>query len=95
MNDYYAYTAEAVNDVTLCRLPKARVEALSEEFPKSGKQLLEVASNEFAQAQDGARKSGFFSAIAFEAVARAGGARFGNLPADEPRGHCRLSWSDD
>ena len=52
MNDYYAYPAEAVNDVTLCRLPKARVEALSEEFPKFEKQLPEVASNELAQAQD-------------------------------------------
>ena len=52
LNDYYSYTAEAVNDVTLCRLPKARVEALSEEFPKFEKQLPEVASNELAQVQD-------------------------------------------
>ena len=88
LNDYYSYTAEAVNDVTLCRFPKARVEALSEEFPKFEKQLPEVASNELAQAQDQmlfaqpkdvARKSGFFSAIVFEAVARAWGARFADL----------------
>ena len=52
LNDDYAYTAEAVNDVTLCRYPKARFEALLEEFPKLEKQLLEVASNELAQAQD-------------------------------------------
>ena len=36
----------------LCRLPKVRVEALSEEFPKFEKQLPKVASNELAQAQD-------------------------------------------
>ncbi len=100
LNDYYSYTAEAVNDVTLCRFPKARVEALSEEFPKFEKQLPEVASTELAQAQDqmlllGRKTSGFFSAIAFEAVERAWGACFADLPADEPRGHCRLSWSDD
>ncbi|MEC7654748.1 MAG: cyclic nucleotide-binding domain-containing protein [Pseudomonadota bacterium] len=52
LNDYYSYTAEAVNDVTLGRFPKARVEALSEEFPKFEKQLPEVASNELAQVQD-------------------------------------------
>ncbi|MBG06860.1 MAG: Crp/Fnr family transcriptional regulator [Rhodospirillaceae bacterium] len=52
LNDDYAYTAEAVNDVTLCRFPTARFEALLEEFPKLEKQLLEVASNELAQAQD-------------------------------------------
>ena len=52
LNDYYSYTAEAVNDVTLCRFPKARFEALLEEFPKLEKQLLEVASNKLAQAQD-------------------------------------------
>ena len=38
--------------MTLCRFPKVRFEALLEEFPKLEKQLLEVASNELAQAQD-------------------------------------------
>jgi len=52
LNEAYAYTAEAVNDVTLCRFPKQRFEALLEEFPKLEKQLLEVASNELVQAQD-------------------------------------------
>lgn len=48
----YAYSAEAVSDVTLCRFPRGRFEALLDEFPKLEKQLLEVATNELAQAQD-------------------------------------------
>lgn len=52
MNNDYAYTAEAVNDVKLCRFPRARFEALLEKFPKLEKQLLEVVLNELAQAQD-------------------------------------------
>ena len=38
--------------MTPCRPLKARFEALLEEFPILEKQLLEVASNELAQAQD-------------------------------------------
>lgn len=52
LNDQYAYTAEAVTDVTLCRFPRTRFEALLDEFPKLEKRLLGVASNELAQAQD-------------------------------------------
>ena len=52
LNQEYAYSAEAVSDVTLCRFPRVRFEALLDEFPKLEKQLLEVASNELAQAQD-------------------------------------------
>ncbi len=52
LNDSYAYTAEAIGQVTLCRFPKEKFEGLLDEFPKLEKQLLEVASNELAQAQD-------------------------------------------
>lgn len=52
LNEVYAYSAEAVSDVTLCRFPRSRFEGLLDEFPKLEKQLLEVASNELAQAQD-------------------------------------------
>lgn len=52
LNEEYAYSAEAVGDVTLCRFPKPQFEALLDEFPKLEKQLLEVASNELVQAQD-------------------------------------------
>jgi CRP-like cAMP-binding protein len=30
----YAYSAEAGSDVTLCRFPRGRFEALLDEFPK-------------------------------------------------------------
>lgn len=52
LNAEYAYSAEAVSDVTLCRFPRGRFEALLDEFSKLEKPLLEVASNELAQAQD-------------------------------------------
>ena len=45
-------SAEAVSDITLCRFPRNRFESLLDEFPGLGKQLLAMASNELAQAQD-------------------------------------------
>ena len=52
MQDRYAYTAEAVSPVRLCRFERARLEALLEEFPHLEKRLLGIASNELASAQD-------------------------------------------
>jgi len=52
LNENYAYSAEAVNAVTLCRFPRRKLEALLDEFPHLEKRLLGVASNELAQAQD-------------------------------------------
>ncbi|MGB0552265.1 MAG: helix-turn-helix domain-containing protein [Alphaproteobacteria bacterium] len=52
LNQEYENFSEVVSDVTLCRFPRVRFEALFDEFPKFEKQLLEVASNELAQAQD-------------------------------------------
>ena len=52
LEDHYAYSAEAVSDVTLCRFPRRRLERLLEDLPKLEKRLLGNASNELAAAQD-------------------------------------------
>lgn len=52
LNDTYAYSAEAVTNVALCRFQRARFEALLTEFPQLEKRLLGVASSELAAAQD-------------------------------------------
>jgi CRP/FNR family transcriptional regulator, anaerobic regulatory protein len=48
----YAYTAEAITDVALCRFPVARMSQIFEEFPKLEQRLLEIACNELVLAQD-------------------------------------------
>lgn len=52
MNDIYAYSAEAVTRVTLCRFPRRKLEALLDRFPQLESRLLRMASNELVQAQD-------------------------------------------
>ncbi|TWB41853.1 Crp/Fnr family transcriptional regulator [Nitrospirillum pindoramense] len=52
VNDSYAYTAETVTPVSLCRFPRRRMEALLDEFPKMQRRLFSMASNELAAAQD-------------------------------------------
>ncbi len=52
MNEKYAYSAEAVGQVSLCRFSRRKLEALLDEFPKLEKRLLGMASNELVQAQD-------------------------------------------
>jgi CRP/FNR family transcriptional regulator len=52
MNEKYAYSAEAVNQVTLCRFSRRKLEALLDKFPKLEKRLLGMASNELVLAQD-------------------------------------------
>ena len=52
MNEKYAYSAEAVDQVSLCRFPRRKLEHLLDEFPKLEKRLLGMASNELVQAQD-------------------------------------------
>ncbi|ACJ00352.1 Crp/Fnr family transcriptional regulator [Rhodospirillum centenum] len=52
VNDTYAYSAESVTPVTLCRFPRRRMDALLEEFPKMQRRLFSMASNELAAAQD-------------------------------------------
>ena len=48
----YAYTAEAIDKVTLCRFPREKFKAFFEEFPQLEKRLLQIASNELVAAQD-------------------------------------------
>jgi len=52
LRERYAYSAEAVTDVQVCRYPKAKLESLLDEFPAMERRLLSVASNELAAAQD-------------------------------------------
>lgn len=52
MNDTYAYSAEAVGPVSLCRFNRRKLEDLLDRFPKLERRLLAIASNELAQAQD-------------------------------------------
>ena len=50
--DLYAYGAEAIGDVRLCRFPRDKLIALFDELPKLEHRLLAVASNELVAAQD-------------------------------------------
>ena len=52
MNETYAYSAEAIGKVRLCRMSRKKLEKLLDRFPKLEKRLLSVASNELVQAQD-------------------------------------------
>lgn len=52
VNDVYAYSAETVDAVHLCRFPRKKLEALMQEIPRLEKRLLGMASNELLQAQD-------------------------------------------
>jgi len=52
ITDEYAYSAEAVSASSVCRLPRRELDVLLDRFPKLEKQLLNVASNELAIAQD-------------------------------------------
>ncbi|MDH5411246.1 MAG: helix-turn-helix domain-containing protein [Alphaproteobacteria bacterium] len=52
MNERYAYSAEAVGQISLCRFSRRKLERLLDEFPKLEKRLLGMASNELVQAQD-------------------------------------------
>jgi CRP/FNR family transcriptional regulator len=52
MNEKYAYSAEALGHVTLCRFSRRKLEGLLDEFPKLEKRILGIASNELVQAQD-------------------------------------------
>ncbi len=51
-NDTYAYTAEAITDVKLCRFPRRRLEALLPDHPTLERRLLGEAAHELVAAQD-------------------------------------------
>lgn len=48
----YSYTAEALTAASLCRFERASLTRMLDRFPKLEHQLLSLASNELAQAQD-------------------------------------------
>ena len=50
--DSYPHTAEAIGDVTVLKIPRARLEALIEAHPKLGIRLLGMAHSEICAAQD-------------------------------------------
>jgi len=52
LNDTYAYGAEALGPVELCRFPRQRLERLIEATPHLEKRLLAMAANELVAAQD-------------------------------------------
>jgi CRP/FNR family transcriptional regulator len=51
-NEVYAYTAEALAPVTMCRFPRRKLETLLDDFPMLERRLLGMASHELAAAQD-------------------------------------------
>jgi CRP/FNR family transcriptional regulator len=48
----YAFSAEAVDQVQLCRFSRAKLRILLDDFPAMEKRLLEVAASELAAAQE-------------------------------------------
>jgi CRP/FNR family transcriptional regulator len=52
VSDIYAFSAEAIEPVRLCRFPRGRLRNLLDDFPAMEKRLLEVATNELVAAQE-------------------------------------------
>lgn len=50
--DHYAYSAEAIDAVRLCRFSRARLHHLIDDFPALEKRLLQMTSNELVLAQE-------------------------------------------
>jgi len=48
----YAFTAEAMNDVQLCRFERGAIKAVFDEFPALERRLLDVATHELVIAQE-------------------------------------------
>lgn len=51
-DDTYTFSSEALTDASLCAFPRRQFERLLETFPRMERQLLTMASNELAAAQD-------------------------------------------
>jgi CRP/FNR family transcriptional regulator len=51
-NDSYTYSAEALTDTTICRMPRRQFEGLLQDYPTIERRLLAMASNELAAAQE-------------------------------------------
>jgi CRP/FNR family transcriptional regulator len=52
INDNYAYTAETMSPVVVCRFPRRKLEALFDELPMLEKKLLGATTQELAAAQE-------------------------------------------
>ncbi len=52
VSDTYAFTAEAIETVDLCRFSRPKLRALLDDFPLLEKRLLETACNELVAAQE-------------------------------------------
>ena len=52
VSDTYAFSAEALDPVRLCRFSRVRLRTLLDDYPAMEKRLLEVASNELVAAQE-------------------------------------------
>jgi CRP/FNR family transcriptional regulator, anaerobic regulatory protein len=52
LNDTYAYSAEAIEDLRLCRFPRKKLETLLVELPRLERRLLGETANELAAAQE-------------------------------------------
>ncbi|WP_174766885.1 Crp/Fnr family transcriptional regulator [Acetobacter nitrogenifigens] len=52
VSDHYAFGAESVEQVQLCRFSRTKLETLMEEFPSIERRLLAEAANELVAAQD-------------------------------------------
>jgi CRP/FNR family transcriptional regulator len=52
LNDTYAYSAEAIEPLQLCRFPRKKLEALLAELPRLERRLLGETAHELAAAQD-------------------------------------------
>ncbi len=52
VSDTFAFSAEAIGPVQLCRFSRPRLRALLDDFPAMEKRLLEVAANELVAAQE-------------------------------------------
>jgi CRP/FNR family transcriptional regulator len=52
LNDTYAYSAEAIESLQLCRFPRKKLETLLAELPRLERKLLGTTAHELAAAQD-------------------------------------------
>lgn len=52
MNDVYHETAEAVEDTSLCMLPKDTVEQLVNSYPEVGREFIKILSNNLKEKED-------------------------------------------
>jgi CRP/FNR family transcriptional regulator, anaerobic regulatory protein len=64
VNQNYAYSAEAVDRVKVCRFARNRLETLLDKYPHLEKRMLGMASNELIQAQEQMEVGGKASPVA-------------------------------